>query len=429
MINLIAGDWPAFRQDPLALLARHAGTPGGVGRLRLGPLPVWLLTAPDLIHGALVTHAAAFDKGPLVHQALAPIMGRGLLNNEGPDHRTRRRVLAPTFQPRRLAAYATTMTRYAAEAAASWPADGTLDLAPALHRLTLRITGAVLFGLDALTLDALAPVIATAVEQIGAATRRLLPLPAAWPGGASRPTRAALRRFRQQTGVLIAARRAAGSPGDDLLGALLRAGWSDAAIADEMRMFLLIGHETPANALTWCCDLLARHPAVAAHLRAEVAAVLGDRLPTPADLPHLPYTRAVIDETLRLYPPAWMLGRVARRPVDLPGCRIPRGGIIIVPIAAIQRNAEIFPAPAAFQPERWTTDFAAALPRYAYLPFGVGPRVCLAQHFALLEMHLLLATLAGRVRFAADGPPPVPDARVTLRPAGNCPIVVHACPV
>jgi cytochrome P450 len=321
------------------------------------------------------------------------------------------------------------MTRCAAEAAADWPEAGALDLAPALHRLTLRITGAVLFGLDAPTLDALAPTIASAVEHAGAATRRLLPIPAAWPGACARPTRAALRRFRQQTGALIAARRAAGSPGDDLLGALLRAGWSDAAIADEMRMFLLIGHETPANALTWCCDLLARHPAVAAQLRAEVAAVLGDRLPTPADLPCLPYTRAVIDETLRLYPPAWMLGRVARRPVDLPGCHIPRGGIIIVPIAAMHRNAQRFPAPGAFQPERWTPESAAALPRYAYLPFGVGPRVCLAQHFALLEMQLLVATLAGRVRFAASGPAPLPDARVTLRPAGNCPVVVHACPV
>ncbi len=134
----------------------------------------------------------------------------------------------------------------------------------------------------------------------------------------------------------------------------------------------------------------------------------------------------MIQETLRLYPPAWMLGRVARRPVDLPGYHIPRGGVIIVPIAALQRRAAYFPDPAAFRPERWSGDFATALPRYVYLPFGAGPRSCLAQHFALLELQLLLATLAARVVFTPlPGPPPRPDIRVTLRPSGGYPVTVQ----
>ncbi|MDQ2808539.1 MAG: cytochrome P450, partial [Chloroflexota bacterium] len=371
----------------------------------------------------------AFDKGPLVYQALAPVMGDSLLNSAGAVHHAHRQALAPAFAPRRRAGYAATMTRCAAESAAGWSPGTSLALAPTLRRLTLRIMGDVLFGAAAPPLDDLAPTIAAAVDHIGVATRRLLPLPAAWPGGCAPATRSTLRRFRQRIGAVVATRRAAGAGGDDLLACLLQAGWSDAAIVDELRMFLVIGHETPANALTWCFDLLARHPAVAARLRAELAAVLQGRLPTPADLAALPYTRQVIQETLRLYPPAWMLGRIARRPVDLPGCRIPRGGVILVPIAALHRRADRFPDPAAFQPERWTPAFTAALPRYAYMPFGAGPRACLAQHFALLELHLLLATLAARVVFTpVPGPPLVPDIRVTLRPAGRYPVTVQRIP-
>ncbi len=291
MLTRLAGDWPAFRQDALGLLARRSPPDGTLGRLRLGLLPVWLLTAPDAIHAALVTYAEAFDKGPLVYQALAPVLGDGLLNSSGAAHHAHRQALAPAFAPRCLAGYAATMTRCAAAAVAAWPAGGVLALAPALRHLTLRITAEVCFGPAIPPLDDLASTINAAVDWMGAATRRMLPLPAAWPGGCSPATRSMLRRFRQRIGTQVAARRAAGCGGDGLVAHLLQAGWSDAAIVDELRMFLVIGHETPANALTWCFDLLARHSAVAARLRAELAAVLQGRLPTLADLPNLLYTR------------------------------------------------------------------------------------------------------------------------------------------
>jgi cytochrome P450 len=163
-------------------------------------------------------------------------------------------------------------------------------------------------------------------------------------------------------------------------------------------------------------------------LRDEADAVLQGRVPGPADLPQLPYAHAVIQELLRLYPPAWMISRVAHRPVDLPGVQIPRGGVILVPIQALHRRAAVFADPAAFQPARWTPAFAAGLAPGTYLPFGMGPRGCLARHFALFELHLLLPLLAARVVFTPAGHLPVPDVRVTLRPMFAAPVQVRACP-
>jgi cytochrome P450 len=298
----------------------------------------------------------------------------------------------------------------------------------AMVRLTLGIAAETLFGAD---VDAEAGTIGAAVDAAMAG------FPAALsPIGElldHLPMVPVVRRFRRARATLdriiyrlIDEKRAAlaaGRPGDDALTLLLAAREGDESLSteqirDEAMTLFLAGHETTANALAWAWWLLAQHPDVTGALAAELTAVLGDRLPTAADVPALRFTRDVIAETLRLYPPAWVVGREAHTPTALGGWPIPVRGIVIASPLLMHRNARFWREPDAFRPERWSNGETAELPKFAYFPFGGGNRVCIGESFAWTEAVLVLATIARRWQFTpAPGLTTVPIAPlVTLRP-------------
>ena len=420
-------------RDPLVYFVQLARDHGDVAMARIGPRRVCLLSHPEHAREVLVTQQKNFIKS-LSLRRTSVVLGQGLLTSDGEPWRTQRRLMQPAFHRERIAGYADTMVAFAGRHGDGWRDGATVDVHEEMMHLTLAIAGMTLFG--ALVEDE-AEEIGRALDTAMALFRRVtlpmyeilnrLPLPS------SRRLAEARARLDATIYRMIAARRAeaarTGDYGDDLLGMLLSArdeegggagaGMTDEQVRDEAITLFLAGHETTANALTWTWVLLSRHPEVEAALHAEVDAVLGDRVATAADLPRLPYTRAVLAESMRLYPPAWILGREALDDFEVGGYTVPKGTMVFTSQWIVHRDARWWPEPEAFRPERWTPAMEAALPKLAYFPFGGGPRKCIGEAFAWMEGVLVLATLARRwrVRVAPGeiGMQPV----ITLRPVGE----------
>jgi cytochrome P450 len=414
----------ALRRDPLGFLERTAARHGDLALLRVGPYRLLYVNHPDLVHELLVAKHASFAKGRILDQA-RDLFGQGLLTSEGDFHRRQRRLILPAFHRRRIEGYAAAMVSDAADTAERWQDGATVDLAQEMMRLTLRIVARSLFSLDVedreahevgRALDALVAAFELTVNPF----RRLmekLPLPSI------RRAHRALATLDALVYRLIDERRRSGGGGEDLLSMLLDArdeegsGMDDRQVRDEVMTLFLAGHETTANALTWTWSLLARHPEAAARFRAEIDAVLGDRLPGADDVPRLAFTRQVLTESMRLYPPAWAISRRVVEPVEIGGVPLAPGNGVLACQWVAHRDARFFPDPLRFRPERWTESFEAGLPKLAYFPFGGGPRLCIGLGFAWMEGILLLATL-GR-RWTMDLAPDQgiePDPRITLRP-------------
>jgi cytochrome P450 len=419
----------AFRRDPLGTLDRLRRDWGDVVHFRFGPRHLYLLSHPDMVRDVLVTHHRNFAKS-LALQRARVLLGTGLLTSEGEFHLRQRRLAQPAFHRDRIAAAAEVMAGHAGRAAAGWRAGETLDVPREMNRLTLAIAGRALFGAD----------VAGEADEIGRALtdalslfRRLtnpfgpfldkLPVP-----GTIRMKRARARLDATIYGM-IERRRASGKVGDDLLGMLLAArdeggdgqGMTDLQLRDEALTIFLAGHETTANALAWTWHLLALHPDVEARLHAEADAVLGGRLPTADDVPALRYTRQVFAEAMRLYPPAWTIGREPRADFQAGGYRITGGAGVVVMLSpwVVHRDARFFSDPGRFDPGRWTPEREAALPRYAYFPFGGGPRKCIGEGFAWMEGVVVLAAIARQWRLRhAPGARVEPEPLITLRPTG-----------
>ncbi len=423
-----------------AFFAATAATYGPMSSWRLGPRRFFLVNEPNLIEELLVTRAPAFVKSRGV-QRLQRLLGTGLLTSNGAFHLRQRRLVQPAFHRERIAAYATTMVRLADRFAAGVTAGATLAIDAEMVRLTLAIAAETLFGAN---VDAEAGTIGHAVDEAMAG------FPAALsPIGELLdylPMVPIVRRFRAARAQLDAivyrlidekrAAIAAGRPGDDVLTMLLEARVDDQTmtaeqIRDEAMTMFLAGHETTANALGWAWWLLAKHPAVAAALRAELERVLGDRLPTAADVPALRLTHDIVAETLRLYPPAWVVGRTATRPTEIGGWRVPRNGIVIASQLVMHRHPQLWREPDAFRPERWSNGETDGLPKFAFFPFGGGNRICIGESFAWTEAVLVLATIARRWHFApSPGLTTVETAPlVTLRPKTSIPLVAVPHPV
>jgi cytochrome P450 len=261
---------------------------------------------------------------------------------------------------------------------------------------------------------------------------RLVPTPPVVPTPGNLKLRRAIRRLDEVVYGMIRERRASGVDRGDMLGMLLAtrdegdgSGLSDREVRDQAMTIMLAGHETTANALAWTFYLLGRHPQVREKLEREVDTVLAGRDATMADLPSLPYTLEILKESMRLYPPAYMIGRRATRDVVICGSRVPAGQVVIVNVIGIHRRADAFPDPDRFDPERFTPEREKALPPHAFIPFGAGPRICIGNHFAWMEGQLVLATLAQRLRFELVSNKPVEtEPLVTLRPKGGLPVRV-----
>jgi cytochrome P450 len=428
-----------YRSDPLVRWRAIRDQHGPIARYRFVGSDVYLVASPDGAERVLKTNAANYDKQLRSFRMLRRVFGNGLLTSEGSFWLRQRRLAQPAFHRDRLARMAERMVAAAEETAARWQeaararGGATVAMTEEMSRLTLKVVGDALFG------SALSPHAAAVGEAWRVLNAQLVErlnhrrvLPPILPTRYDRTFRQARRTLIDVVDDVISDRRARGGDGDDLLTMFMSAHdeetgerMSDGQLRDEVITMLLAGHETTALALSWTWTLLDRHPEVAERLRAELATRLAGRLPTASDASALPYTRAVLNETLRLHPPAYLLNRHARADDVIEGCRVHRGASVVVPIALLHRLPEYWERPDEFLPERWLHEEAEKQrPRFAYLPFGGGPHLCIGNAFALMEATLVLATLAPRFQARLVGEMPAPQYGVLARPAGDVPMTL-----
>lgn len=413
-------------RDPLTFLTNLATHYGDLARVPLGSETVYLFNHPDLVRDVLVTNHRNFHKGRGLERAKM-LLGAGLLTSEGDFHLRQRRLAQPAFHRQRVAAYGATMAACAATRRDRWHDGALVDAHKEMMALTLAIVGKTLFDADVEhEAGEIGAALATTFEAFhfgfflpfGELLERL-PLPA------TLRFRKARARLDETIYRMIDERRRSGTDRGDLLSMLLLAqdtegdggGMTDLQLRDEAMTIFLAGHETTANALTWTWYLLSQHPDIEARLHAEIDSALGSRLPTADDLGLLPYTRMVLAESMRLYPPAWIVGRRAIGPFEANGYEIPARSIVLMSQYVAHRDARWFPDPERFDPDRFTPERQADRPKFAYFPFGGGPRVCIGEQFAWMEGIILLATIAQRWRFRlVPGHPVALQPIITLRP-------------
>jgi cytochrome P450 len=425
----LLGQLPRLRREPLVMLLEAASV-GPVVRLANGPLRIFLVREPRDIKRVLLDNHKNYDKQTVSYWRARPLVGDGLLTSDGAHWLRQRRLAQPAFHKRRVDAFAGAMVQAASAMADSWrPAVASgqpIDVARELTAATMSIAAGTLLGGDVSgDAAAIGEAFNTLSAQILERTNQFFPAPLWLPTASHRRFRAALATLESIVYRIIAARRAdpAAQSRHDLLSLLMEArdeatgeGMSDAQLRDEVMTIFLAGHETTAVALTWTFYLLSQHPEAERRLRDEVQEVLGDRPAALADLERLPWTRMVIDEAMRLYPPVWALTRRARAADELGGFAIPRGSMVFISPWVTHRQAHLWDRPNDFDPTR----FAAARPEashgFAYFPFLGGPRQCIGAGFASLEARLILATVAQRYRLAlVPGHPVEPQALMTLR--------------
>ena len=427
---------PLFRKDPANYLLKIAREFGDLAYMRLGPQHAFVVSDPDAIRDILITNQGNFTKSRMLERAKV-LLGEGLLTSEAEFHTRQRRLVQPAFHRDRLLRYAADMVACAERARDAW-APGVeldmhieLDIHPELDihkemtRLTLAIVGRTLFSAD---VSSDADEIGRAMTQIfGLFDTLLLPF-SDWIQKLPIPP---VRRFEKARDHLdkivyglIAERRRSGKDAGDLLSMLLlaqdesdNAHMTDKQVRDEALTLLIAGHETTANALTWTWYLLSQNPEVEARMHAEIDSALGGKLPSFEDVARLPYTSGVFAESLRLYPPAWAIGRRAREDYSIGGYPIPAKSILLMSPWVVHRDPRWWPEPELFNPDRWHPDEAAKRPKFAYFPFGGGARVCIGERFAWAEGVLVLATIAQRWKMRlVPGHPVETRAVITLRP-------------
>jgi cytochrome P450 len=420
----------AMHRDPLQFLTGLASLDKPVVPCRVGPERVFLIKEPRDIEGVLVTHDRRFMKGRALQRA-KQLLGEGLLTSEGELHRRQRRLCQPAFHREGVARYARVMVEEAERVRDGWRDGETRDIAADMATLALAIVGRTLFGADVTGRTAdVQEALTASVDMFNLITSPLAPLLERLPTPRMRRFHRAQRTLDEIIFTIIAARRASGEDRGDLLSMLLLAQdeddasrMSDRQVRDEALTLFLAGHETTANALAWTWYLLSRAPDVEARLHAEIDAVLGERPPAMKDVPRLTYTRMVLAESMRLFPPAWIVGRRALVDHEASGVTIPAGSIVIVSQYITHRDPRFYPDPERFDPERWTAEASRLRPKFAYFPFGGGSRICIGEAFAWTEATLVLAVLARRWRLRL-----APDARVaplpliTLRPRHGMPM-------
>ncbi|GAC1642798.1 MAG: cytochrome P450 [Ktedonobacteraceae bacterium] len=432
----LVGSLPEHTRDRLSLYLRVARQCGDVGSFHFGPYRVIFFNTSEYVHSIFVEHAYDFDKGAAIHNTFRPIIGNGIFTSEGDFHRRQRKLMAPSFQPRHITSYADTMVHYGELIQREWSENETIDVSQEMTNLTMSIIGKVLFDADVFTeTDELGAAMTTILAHASHTLSQLFPIPLNWPTKRNKNMRQAIALLRGRIQKLIEERCAETRERNDFLSVLLQSkdedshSMSDEQIIDESLTLFGAGHETTATALAWTWYLLASHPDIYKKVQEEVDTVLEGHTPTYADLARLPYCLQVFKETMRLYPPAYAISRAPLHDVNIDGYTVRKGkDIVLVSPYTIHRRPDYFPNPEMFDSERFTPENEKRLPRYAYMPFGAGPRICIGNHFAMMEGHLLLATLAQRVTFEL-----VPDQRiepdplksVTIRPKNGVNMVVH----
>lgn len=407
-----------FVSAPLPTLRALSDRYGDVVRMKVLGQAWVLISHPDDIETVVLKNARIMLRDRY-SDVLQRALGMGLLTSDGELWKRQRKLLAQAFTPRRIAGYAEAMVRVTDASLGSWEHGRELNLHHEMSRVTMEVVADVLFGAS-VSPDDVATVGASmeVVNKFFAnSPEAVLRLPGWVPTPGNVRMNQAVARLDALLYRIIAARRAA-EPRSDFLGTLLAAQddaglrMSDQQLRDEAITLFLAGHETTALALAHTLYLLSKHPDVERRLHAELDRVLGGRLPTADDVRALAYTERVLKEAMRLYPPAWTIGREAAEDLEVGGVHIPKGAQLLLSPWVVHRDPRWFPNPEGFDPDRWAPEVSGALPRYAYFPFGGGPRTCIGSHFAMMEATLLLAVIAQRYRIEL-----LPGERLELEPS------------
>jgi cytochrome P450 len=408
-------------RDRTGFLQECAERYGDYVPLRFGPRRALLVSDPDAIAEVLVAESKTFAK-PYILRTDRMKVGDGRLGDEG-DFWREQRIGEPAFKKACLMEYGNTMVAATDRMLSTWRDGETRDMLPEMMRLALQVAGETLFGAD---LHDKADDVGEALEVVMNAfvfkLSTLFLIPDSLPTRMNIRARRAKQLLNETVDEVIRQRKESGQTKDDLLGLLLKAAEGrgdagDAKVRQHAMTYFLAGHETTALTLTWAWHLVTQHPEVAAKLAREVDEALGGRLPRPEDLGKLKYTESIVNEAMRLYPPLWVMGRIAVEDTVLGQTPVSKGTVVMISQWVMHRDARFFDEPERFKPERWENGLARELHRYAFFPFGGGPRGCIGSRFAMMEAVLLMATIAQRFSFApAPGHTVEPLASITLRP-------------
>ena len=432
--HFLLGNLRDFAKDILGFFTKCAREYGDIVKIRLVQNKALLISHPDLIEQVLVTHSRSFGKHQFFWKHVRAIFGEGLLTSEGDFWLRQRRMAQPSFHKERIAGYGKVMVDFSERMLADWKDGETRDIHQELMHVTSRIVTKALFQTDFTPdMHAVDGAFNTVVEEIASRFRRPIRIPEFLPTPGNLRYKKSVRRLDDLIYRIIRERRSAAN-GTDLLSMMLRAQdedgtrMTDQQLRDEAVTLFLAGHETTAIALTWTFYLLSQNPEVQTTLLSELKTVLNGRSPELADLPNLRYTEMIVSESMRLFPPAYAFGRQALQDSQINGCRVPKGTTIFISQWVMHRDPRYFDAPLEFRPERWADGLAKRLPRFAYFPFGGGPRICIGNSFALMEAILVLATIARHFRMElVPGHLVEPFPSITLRPRFGMKMILRSC--
>ncbi len=429
--HFLLGSYREFLQDRIGFLPRLARE-GDVRGFRIGPVPLLFFNKAEHAQHILVEHADNFSKGKLMRKAVG---NNGLFVSEGEFHRRQRKLMSPCFQPHHIASYADTIVHYAGHLMQEWEDGAVIDINHSMIRFTMSIIGKVLFDTDFLSeTDELGAAINTGLAYAVRTLTSPFTLPLSFPTQYNQRVRQATHLLEMRLSQMIEERRQHPDNRNDLLSHLLRARddegqpMSDQQLIDECVTLFTAGHETTAAALAWTWYLLCEHPQSYQKLQQEVDQELQGHLPTFDDLTRLPYCLQVFKEAMRLYPPASGILREALHNTIIDNYRVPKGATVMISPYTLHRRSDTFPEPERFQPERFEPIYEKQLPRSAYIPFGAGPRICIGNHFALMEGQLLIAAITQHCTFhLIPGQEIVPDIvhHLALRPGSAVKVRVH----
>ncbi len=406
---------------------------GDAVKFGVRPMIVYFFSHPDYVKHILQDHNTNYGKHPVFNAQMKDLVGNGLLTSEGDVWRRRRRLLQPAFHRQRIAAFVTVMAEATAALLDRWHQQymhtgQAFDVYSEMRRVTIAIVSRVFFGTDVSSFsDDLGQIITTGTEYLSHRSRHPFAFPLKVPTARNRRTVAAIRQLDAIVYRIIAQHRRDNTDNGDLLSMLLAArdedtgeGLTDQQLRDEVTTFLTAGYDTTAITLSWAWALLSTHPQVRRTLQQEVAEVLNGQAPTLEDIPKLKYTRMVVDETLRLYPAAWAIVRMAISDDEVGGYHVPAKTTVIVSPYVTHRHPQFWQNPEGFDPERFSTERNAERPRYAYFPFSGGPRQCIGNEFSLLESTVILAMVTQRYDVnLAPGSQVLMDSSFALRPRGG----------